>query len=67
MMNEERVWQQNVSLVDFSLLLSMCRDFSSVSALTVTVKGFCKHAHILTWMQAKSSLAFFSASYALKW
>lgn len=47
---------KKVSLVDFSSLFSISREFSSVSAATVTVKGFCKHAHILTWRKEQSDL-----------
>lgn len=47
---------KKVSLVDFSSPLSTSREFSSVSALSVTVKGFCKHAHVLTWRKEQSDL-----------
>lgn len=47
---------KKVSLVDFSSPLSTSRKFSSVTALTVTVKGFCKHGHILTWRKEQSGL-----------
>lgn len=47
---------KKVSLVDFSSPLSVSRKFSSVSAVTVTVKGFCKHAHVPTWRKEQSDL-----------